>query len=154
HTPHGCAWCRLRAGRLPVCTEAADMSSCHDTTHCHHHNHDADAAAQVRDPVCGMWVDRNSAGHVAEHGGEAYYFCAAGCRQKFLADPDKYLQPQPEPEPLPAGTQYTCPMHPEVIQEGPGDCPKCGMALEPMGVPAGDEGPNPELVDFTRRFKV
>ncbi len=71
---------------------------------------------------------------------------------KFEGDPTSYLDGQPELEPMPEGTLYTCPMHPEIVQDGPGDCPICGMALEPMGVPAEDEGPNPELVDFTRRF--
>jgi P-type Cu+ transporter len=89
-----------------------------------------------------------------EHGGETYHFCCAGCRDKFAADPDKYLAGRPEPEPMPAGTIYTCPMHPEIEQVGPGECPICGMALEPKGVPAADEGPNPELVDFRRRFVV
>lgn len=106
------------------------------------------------DPVCGMKVDRASARHFARHEGKGEYFCSAGCKSKFEADPEKYLGDRPEPEPMPAGTQYTCPMHPEVIRDKPGSCPKCGMALEPMGVPTGDEGPNPELVDFTRRFWV
>ena len=73
---------------------------------------------------------------------------------KFEGDPTSYLDGQPELEPMPEGTLYTCPMHPEIVQDGPGDCPICGMALEPMGVPAEDEGPNPELVDFTRRFWI
>jgi Cu+-exporting ATPase len=82
------------------------------------------------------------------------YFCAARCKEKFEADPEKYANGPPAQEPMPAGTQYTCPMDPEIVQEGPGTCPICGMALEPMGVPAGDEGPNPELVDFTQRLIV
>jgi P-type Cu+ transporter len=89
-----------------------------------------------------------------EHGGETYHFCSQRCRDRFAADPDKYLAGRPEPEPMPAGTIYTCPMHPEIEQVGPGECPICGMALEPEGVPAADEGPNPELVDFRRRFVV
>ncbi len=108
----------------------------------------------TEDPVCGMSVDRATARHVAKHEGQRFYFCAAGCQQKFEAEPAKYLAGRPAPEPMPAGTLYTCPMHPEIVQEGPGDCPLCGMALEPMGIPAGDEGPNPELVDFTRRFWI
>ncbi len=108
----------------------------------------------AEDPVCGMSVDRATARHVAKHEGQRFYFCAAGCQQKFEAEPAKYLAGRPAPEPMPAGTLYTCPMHPEIVQEGPGDCPLCGMALEPMGIPAGDEGPNPELVDFTRRFWI
>ncbi|MEP9372397.1 heavy metal translocating P-type ATPase [Mesorhizobium sp. KR1-2] len=106
------------------------------------------------DPVCGMKVDRATAKHFARHEGQGFYFCSAGCKTKFEAAPEKYLGDRPAPEPMPAGTQYTCPMHPEIIRDKPGSCPKCGMALEPMGVPTGDEGPNPELVDFTRRFWV
>ncbi|MBB4002926.1 heavy metal translocating P-type ATPase [Aurantimonas endophytica] len=106
------------------------------------------------DPVCGMDVDRASARHMAKHHGERFYFCSEGCQERFEAAPEQYLGDRPAPAPAPAGTQYTCPMHPEIVQDGPGDCPKCGMALEPMGVPTGEEGPNPELVDFTRRLWV
>ena len=88
------------------------------------------------------------------HEGQGFYFCSAGCKAKFEAEPQNYLGDRPAPQPMPKGTQYTCPMHPEVIRDKPGSCPICGMALEPMGVPTGDEGPNPELVDFTRRFWV
>ncbi|MGF1592551.1 MAG: heavy metal translocating P-type ATPase [Kiloniellaceae bacterium] len=108
----------------------------------------------AEDPVCGMTVDRASARHVARHEGRRFYFCSAGCQAKFEAAPGKYLDGRPAPEPMPAGTRYTCPMHPEIVQDGPGDCPLCGMALEPMGIPTGEEGPNPELVDFTRRFRI
>lgn len=106
------------------------------------------------DPVCAMTVDRAAARHFTRHDGQGYYFCSAGCRRKFEAEPQKYLGERPAPEPMPAGTQYTCPMHPEIVRDAPGSCPICGMALEPMGVPTGEEGPNPELVDFTRRFWV
>ncbi|MDX8466436.1 heavy metal translocating P-type ATPase [Mesorhizobium sp. VK23B] len=106
------------------------------------------------DPVCGMTVDRASAKHFVRHEGQGFYFCSAGCKGKFEAEPAKYLAGRPEPQPMPKGTQYTCPMHPEIIRDKPGSCPICGMALEPMGVPSGDEGPNPELVDFTRRLWV
>ncbi|RWB52174.1 heavy metal translocating P-type ATPase [Mesorhizobium sp.] len=106
------------------------------------------------DPVCGMNVDRASAKHFVRHEGQGVYFCSASCKGKFEAEPAKYLDGRPAPEPMPKGTQYTCPMHPEIIRDKPGSCPICGMALEPMGVPTGDEGPNPELVDFTRRFWV
>jgi Cu+-exporting ATPase len=101
-----------------------------------------------------MTVDRSTARHMAKHAGARFYFCSAGCQGKFAADPAKYLAGRPAPEPMPEGTIYTCPMHPEIEQAGPGDCPICGMALEPKGVPTGDEGPNPELVDFTRRFWI
>ncbi|MER8441775.1 heavy metal translocating P-type ATPase [Mesorhizobium sp. M1066] len=106
------------------------------------------------DPVCGMSVDRATARHFARHEGQGFYFCSAACQAKFEAEPLKYLGDRPAPQPMPKGTQYTCPMHPEIIRDKPGSCPICGMALEPMGVPTGDEGPNPELVDFTRRFWV
>ncbi|AGB72877.1 MULTISPECIES: heavy metal translocating P-type ATPase [Rhizobium] len=109
----------------------------------------------AKDPVCGMTVDRATARHFTKHEGEKFYFCSAGCKAKFEADPSAYLDgSKPTPKPMPKGTLYTCPMHPEVISDHPGDCPKCGMALEPMGVPAADEGPNPELVDFTRRLWI
>ncbi len=108
----------------------------------------------AEDPVCGMSVDRASAKHLHRHEGTLHYFCSAKCKDKFTAAPDDYLGDRPEPEPMPEGTIYTCPMHPEIEQVGPGTCPKCGMALEPKGVPAADEGPNPELVDFKRRFAV
>jgi len=108
----------------------------------------------VRDPVCGMMVDPAADKPTAEHGGQLYHFCSEHCRSKFVAEPAKYLGGRPQPAPAPKGTQYTCPMHPEIIRDKPGSCPICGMALEPMGVPTGDQGPNPELVDFTRRFWV
>ncbi|MEO9613848.1 MAG: heavy metal translocating P-type ATPase [Nitratireductor sp.] len=106
------------------------------------------------DPVCGMDVDRARAEHFHRHDGNGYYFCSARCLDKFQAAPQTYLDGRAEPAPMPKGTLYTCPMHPEIVREGPGSCPKCGMALEPMGVPTGEEGPNPELVDFTRRLWV
>ncbi|WP_208246829.1 heavy metal translocating P-type ATPase (plasmid) [Rhizobium sp. T1470] len=107
------------------------------------------------DPVCGMTVDRATAKHFLKHEGEKFYFCSGGCKTKFEADPAAYRDgDRPAPEPMPKGTLYTCPMHPEVISDHPGDCPKCGMALEPMGIPPADAGPNRELVDFTRRLWV
>jgi len=113
-----------------------------------------EAYLSATDPVCGMSVDRASARHFLRHEGQGFYFCSSGCKGKFEAEPAKYLAGQPGPQPMPKGTQYTCPMHPEIIRDKPGSCPICGMALEPMGVPTGEEGPNPELVDFTRRFWV
>jgi Cu+-exporting ATPase len=106
------------------------------------------------DPVCGMSVERATAANFTRHEGKGFYFCSPGCKGKFEAEPPKYLGDRPAPEPMPKGTQYTCPMHPEIIRDKPGSCPICGMALEPMGVPTGDEGPNPELIDFTRRLWV
>src|SRR5665647_314436 len=117
-----------------------------------HHHHDTPAAGGVIDPVCGMTVDPHTAKHRAEHHGHSYYFCSAGCRSKFTADPQKYLGAR-EPEPVVAGATYTCPMHPEIRQVGPGACPICGMALEPE-IATADSGPNPELADMTRRFWI
>ncbi len=110
------------------------------------------AAAGKIDPVCGMSVDPATAKHSAEHDGTTYYFCCNGCRTKFAADPEKYLGER-EPEPVIEGAIYTCPMHPEIRQEGPGTCPICGMALEPEMVTA-ESAPNPELIDMTRRFWI
>src|ERR1044071_3799742 len=104
------------------------------------------------DPVCGMTVDPNAGKPSYAHGAHTYYFCSDGCRLKFAADPERYLNKQGEPEPLPQGTLYTCPMHPQIVQEGPGPCPICGMALEPMGVPPEhDHGGHPELACVRRR---
>ncbi|MDP3176062.1 MAG: heavy metal translocating P-type ATPase [Phenylobacterium sp.] len=120
--------------------------------HEHHHHATADGKTAT-DPVCGMKVNPTTTPHSAEHGGVAYFFCGGGCRTKFVADPDKYLgEKQPEPAAVP-GAVYTCPMHPEVRQVGPGSCPLCGMALEPE-VASADDGPNPELVDFARRLWI
>ena len=107
----------------------------------------------AEDPVCGMTVDRATAAQTTNHQGDRFYFCSTGCETKFTTDPDKFLGDRPAPEPMPEGTEYTCPMHPEIVQEGPGDCPICGMALEPM-TPSLESGPNPELVDFTRRMWI
>lgn len=115
---------------------------------------DPAAYATATDPVCGMSVRRADAPHFARHEGQKFWFCSARCKEKFEADPQTYLDGVPAPGPMPEGTKYTCPMHPEVISDKPDSCPKCGMALEPMGIPTGEEGPNPELVDFTRRFFV
>jgi Cu+-exporting ATPase len=111
-------------------------------------------ATSARDPVCGMQVPLDAGKPSAEHGGTVYHFCSPKCRDKFVAAPTQYLAGTPPARPAPRGTRYTCPMHPEIVRDEPGDCPKCGMALEPMGVPSADDGPNPELVDFTRRLWV
>ncbi len=150
--------------------------------HEHHHHEQPPIGDQAIDPVCRMVVDPRTA-RSAEIGGQTYYFCSEGCRAKFVADPAKYLSAKPfvlPPEaaaapavvhehaphdhahphdhagpvaPAPAGTKYVCPMHPQIVRDGPGHCPICGMALEPM-VASLDDGPNPELVDFTRRLIV
>ncbi len=108
--------------------------------------------ATVRDPVCGMIVSPASARFMRRFRDRPFYFCSESCEKRFDAEPDKYLDGRPIPEPMPEGTQYTCPMHPEVVRDQPGDCPICGMALEPIGGAEGEAGPNPELIDFTRRF--
>jgi Cu+-exporting ATPase len=102
-----------------------------------------------------MMVDPHTTEHRAAHDGHPYYFCSAGCRTKFIADPVKYMTPAElqSHEPVPEGTIYTCPMHPQIRQVGPGSCPICGMALEPAVMTA-DTPPNPELADFTRRFWI
>jgi P-type Cu+ transporter len=105
------------------------------------------------DPVCGMMVDTHAGKPTYDYAGHTYHFCSEGCRSKFVREPARYLDKEAEPKPLPRGTLYTCPMHPEIVQEGPGACPICGMALEPMGVAPEDEK-NPELIDFTRRLMV
>ena len=125
-------------------------------THQHgHHDHAAAPAEHLAtDPVCGMKVDPHTAKHRAQYAGRTYYFCSARCREKFEADPARYLEKDKTPAaPVPEGTIYTCPMHPEIRQVGPGSCPICGMALEPVLATA-DTGPNPELADMTRRFWV
>jgi Cu+-exporting ATPase len=123
-------------------------------TNAEHHHHDAPAEGGALDPVCGMTVDPYTAKHRAEHRGHSYYFCSAGCRTKFIADPQKYLSKEEKAaEPVVEGAIYTCPMHPQIRQVGPGACPICGMALEPELATA-DSGPNPELADMTRRFWI
>ena len=105
------------------------------------------------DPVCGMSVAIDGAQHIATHDGAKHYFCSPRCHDKFVTDPELYLSGAhlDAVEDVPEGTIYTCPMHPEIRQPGPGSCPICGMALEPETVSLGD-GPDPELVDMLRRF--
>jgi P-type Cu+ transporter len=126
------------------------------------HAHHTAPGGQAKDPVCGMTVVPGGAGGgSAEHAGQTYWFCNPGCRQKFVADPTRYVSPAPA-MPAPASRRrgssderiYTCPMHPEVRQKGPGTCPKCGMALEPEMALSAEEEVNPELVDMTHRFWV
>lgn len=125
----------------------------HDPGHPHAHTQAAPASHMAKDPVCGMDVDPHTATLKADYRGITYYFCAPGCRTKFIANPEKYLGDKAPAEPVPEGTEYTCPMHPEIVQVGPGSCPICGMALEPMLVSL-DDGPNHELIDMTRRFWI
>ena len=131
--------------------------------HHHHEGHAGHDPAEhgnlkiedgTRDPVCGMLVDPHSAQHRHQHEGRTYYFCSGGCLAKFKADPAKYLDKSTKSEPnVPEGTVYTCPMHPQIRQVGPGSCPICGMALEPV-VATAEAGPNEELIDMSRRFWV
>ena len=114
----------------------------------------AEAAATVRDPVCGMTVDPATSKHRFDHHGETFHFCSAGCRTKFAADPESLSRHDSKPKAdAPEGAIYTCPMHPQIRQVGPGSCPICGMALEPE-VASLDAPPNPELADMTRRFWI
>ncbi|MEA2884822.1 MAG: P-type Cu+ transporter [Bradyrhizobium sp.] len=117
------------------------------------HRHGANRHDHVTDPVCGMSVDPQTAKHRSAYQGRDYFFCSGRCRERFETDPEKFLRPkQPEPA-APAGAIYTCPMHPEVKQAGPGSCPICGMALEPEQVSL-DDATDPELVDMTKRFWI
>jgi Cu+-exporting ATPase len=129
-------------------------SSVADTSgRAHHHDH---AAAMAVDPVCGIKVDPSTARHNVEHDGRTFYFCSDRCRTKFAEDPAKYVHGKAQQSPrtdVPEGTIYTCPMHPQIRQVGPGNCPICGMVLEPE-VATVDTGPNPELIDMTHRFWV
>jgi P-type Cu+ transporter len=120
-----------------------------------HGHHDAPVAGTAKDPVCGMTVDPQKTPHRTAHSGIDYFFCSSGCRTKFEADPARYLAAKESPPnpPAPAGTIYTCPMHPQIRQPGPGNCPICGMALEPE-VATADSGPSPERVDMERRFWI
>lgn len=128
--------------------------------HLHHPGDRAAPGAAAKDVVCGMQVDPAKTPHRALHDGTDYFFCCAGCREKFLADPAKYRTPPP-PLPIPAsvskpggsGAVWTCPMHPEIRRDAPGPCPICGMALEPL-LPAQGDTPNPELADMKRRFWI
>jgi Cu+-exporting ATPase len=108
---------------------------------------------QAIDPVCGMAVDPAVTPHHASHAGHEYHFCSGRCRERFIAEPGKFLASASHAAPpVPAGTTYTCPMHPQIRQDHPGNCPICGMALEPE-MPSLEDGENPELLDFSRRFR-
>ncbi len=129
HTPHACCGGHPRSG-----PSAATDSASH------------------RDPVCGMQVDPDTSPHHARVDGQDWYFCSARCRERFVAEPQRFLDPSSSAHAaVPEGTLYTCPMDPQIVQQGPGTCPLCGMALEPM-MPSLDDGENPELTDFRRRF--
>ena len=113
-------------------------------------------AGSAIDPVCGMAVDLTTAEYTHSYAGSMWYFCSQRCLDRFAAEPERYAEAEGKPAPLPAatpGTTYTCPMHPEIRQAGPGNCPKCGMALEPVA-PSADDQPHPELLDMARRFWI
>ncbi|MBA4337537.1 MAG: copper-translocating P-type ATPase [Hyphomonas sp.] len=143
--------------------------------HACHANHkppvaeEGSAATPLRDPVCGMTVSPDSA-HTSDHLGRDIFFCSAGCKTRFDSEPDKYLQSETttgschhehgtpghsagHTASAPSGSKWTCPMHPEIVQDGPGSCPICGMALEPM-IPTAGAAPNPELADMSKRFWI
>src|SRR5665213_2587573 len=132
------------------------MSDTHDRIQ--HHGHrpaGAGVKAAQLDPVCGMTVDPATTPHRHIHGGTTYFFCSGGCRTKFAATPATYLDPaaRKPTAPMAADAIFTCPMHPEVRQQGPGACPICGMGLEPE-MPTANAGPNVELIDMTRRLWI
>jgi P-type Cu+ transporter len=137
-----------------------DPKSNHTYHHAGHKHGSASPLAKahgLKDPVCGMTVTDKSEHH-AIHEGKSFYFCSAKCRTKFTDQPDRYasgedglIKNEAEAVPPAAGAIYTCPMHPEIRQDHPGSCPKCGMTLEPV-MPSLEDDENPELIDFTRRF--
>ena len=168
HQAHGCCHAINKADSVAAACEtlhATDVGAtaakssgpmsghAHADYHDAHGSHGADQAAEpgMVDPVCGMSVKADSP-HQTTHGGHDYRFCSAVCRSKFVANPARYLRPAAAAvEKTPTGTKYTCPMHPEVVRDAPGNCPICGMALEPV-MPSLDDDENPELTDFRRRF--
>ncbi|MDP3720126.1 MAG: heavy metal translocating P-type ATPase [Acidobacteriota bacterium] len=117
------------------------------------HQHDTPDSSEALDPVCGMTIARADAVGTLDHAGHTYYFCSDTCLQKFRQNPGEFVGEKrgASTAPAEADAEYTCPMHPEIRQRGPGSCPICGMALEPVTVTL-DEGPNEELQDMTRRF--
>jgi len=127
----------------------------HTPAHAHdsHHRHKHPDGGTATDPVCGMRVPIETAKNRYAHEGHEYYFCSAGCRTKFVNEPEKYLAPESEEESMPAGTIYTCPMHPDIRADKPGSCPICGMALEPL-VTTAEAEPNHELNDMQVRLGV
>jgi len=120
------------------------------------HHHSNDNKKPFTDPVCGMTTDREGAFILHKYDGRSYYFCSEHCLTKFKAEPDVFIGRKKETAPKPQQSEllYTCPMHPEVIQDGPGTCPKCGMALEPQTVSLSEDEKNPEYEDMRKRFIV
>ena len=154
----GCSSKSLAASASKAAPSPAATACCgghDDAGHVHSDGHGhPEAKAGVLDPVCGMTVDPATSKHRFDYRGETFHFCSAGCRTKFAADPVGYLEKGGNSKAaVPEGAIYTCPMHPEIRQVGPGSCPICGMALEPE-VASLDDAPNPELADMTRRFWI
>jgi P-type Cu+ transporter len=149
--------------RQPAVPARGKMDKVTNSAHSHAHNHDhahshaastAEAGVTAIDPVCGMTVDPHKTPHRHAYRDRTYYLCGNNCRTKFAADPEKYLDKKAAAAPTAhPGTIYTCPMHPQIRQVGPGSCPICGMALEPLE-PTAETGPNPELADMTRRLWI
>lgn len=124
----------------------------HHAAHSQRAHFPAGAGAHT-DPVCGMRIDANPDRRIS-HDGETYYFCSDRCVDTFRGDPERYSSGEAKtPAPAGEGVKYTCPKHPEIVRDGPGNCPICGMALEPMTVSAEEED-NLELIDMSRRFWV
>jgi len=160
------AGCKTKFAADPAKYAKAAEASCCSGGHAHDHGHAHGAAGEadtaLKDPVCGMTVKADTP-HRLTHEGEEVLFCSAGCQTKFAANPQKYAHgphghaahggPPVDPSTVPVGSKWTCPMHPEIVRDGPGSCPICGMALEPM-MPSADAGPNPELIDMSRRFWI
>ncbi len=142
----------------PIHSTETDLPAKDERSCCSSHSATApidQGAAALKDPVCGMTVNAESP-HMLQQDGVRFYFCSSGCKAKFAANPAMYLASSSSPaaptvEPIITGAVYTCPMHPEVRQDHPGACPKCGMALEPE-MPGMTDDENPELGDFRRRF--
>ncbi|HDZ37917.1 MAG TPA: YHS domain-containing protein, partial [Marinobacter sp.] len=122
--------------------------------HVHRHGNQVHEEHKVKDPVCGMSVEPQTAQHQSQHDDQTWYFCSSRCKSKFDENPEEYLDDKQKTQaPVTPGTMYTCPMHPEIRQPKPGDCPICGMGLEPEQVSLND-GPSEELRDMTRRFWI
>jgi P-type Cu+ transporter len=153
------AGCSPGAAETPSPTALPIEAAARSLHHVHHpstqNTEDKADRITARDPVCGMTVDPHSTAHRHQHAGHAYYFCSAGCLSKFAADPGKYVELVRDKgaAPVPEDAIYTCPMHPQIRQAGPGSCPICGMALEPE-LAAAKSDRNPELIDMSRRFWI
>jgi Cu+-exporting ATPase len=141
-----CAGCKSKFSAAPEQYLPARMNG-------ESQNRAQDSGAEATDPVCGMSVQVAKATHRFDYQGSRYYFCAPGCKTRFSADPEHYLQGRHRIVDKSDTRFYICPMDPEVRQVGPGTCPKCGMALEPEEISLEETGPNPELLDFLRRLK-